>query len=367
MSRPLAVIGFLVLVAGLIVGGFLAIDRLAGEEATETVIDKPQLGLVQVTQTNLIETETFPAILRFADPQIITAPIAGTVTALPAENSTLSLGSSVAEIDGQPVVVFYGDRPMWRSLALPLDGSELEGPDVRQLESNLLSLGYPSAREDEDELPSIGPADDLFDEDTVRLIEDWREDIGLSAGGFVEAGRILYLTEDVRVARVLVSKGALILPGTPLLETSASDQEVFLQLPVDRRELVEVGDAVEVTLPDDTIVSATVVEVGTIVTYLEDDAPRCDQREYSTRRSQSWELACFDESPVDVEIISNEVVDALAVPVNALLALAEGGYAVEINRDGVVSLIPVETGIYVDGLVEITGELVAGDSVVAPK
>jgi len=365
MRRPFAVIGFLILVAGLIVGGFLAVDRLAGEESAETVIEKPQLGLVQVTQTNLIETESFPAVLRFADPQIITATLSGTVTALPAEGSTLSLGSAVAEIDGQRVVVFYGGRPMWRPLALPLDGSELEGPDVRQLESNLLSLGYPSAREDEDELPSIGPADDVFDAGTVRLIEDWRDDIGLSSGGFVEAGRILYLADDVRIARTLVVKGALVLPGTPLLETSASDQEVFLQLPVDKRELVEVGDAVEVTLPDDTIVSATVVEVGTVVTYLDDDAPGVIS--VNIRLDDPVLGAGFDESPVDVEIISNEAVDALAVPVNALLALAEGGYAVEIDRDGVVSLIPVETGIYVDGLVEITGELVAGDSVVAPK
>ena len=44
-----------------------------------------------------------------------------------------------------------------------------------------------------------------------------------------------------------------------------------------------------------------------------------------------------------------------AVPVSALVALAEGGYAVEVQQaDGTTVLAAVEPGFYADGLVEIT-------------
>jgi multidrug efflux pump subunit AcrA (membrane-fusion protein) len=45
----------------------------------------------------------------------------------------------------------------------------------------------------------------------------------------------------------------------------------------------------------------------------------------------------------------------LAVPVQALLALREGGYAVEVVQDGASRLVPVELGMFADGLVEVSG------------
>ena len=57
----------------------------------------------------------------------------------------------------------------------------------------------------------------------------------------------------------------------------------------------------------------------------------------------------------------------LAVPVGALLALAEGGYAVEVDRDGRRELVGVDTGLFADGQVEVAGQgLKAGDRVVVP-
>jgi predicted ribosome-associated RNA-binding protein Tma20 len=57
----------------------------------------------------------------------------------------------------------------------------------------------------------------------------------------------------------------------------------------------------------------------------------------------------------------------LAIPVAALLALAEGGYAVELVDNGSTHLVGVETGLFADGLVEVKGNgLSAGDLVVVP-
>ena len=60
--------------------------------------------------------------------------------------------------------------------------------------------------------------------------------------------------------------------------------------------------------------------------------------------------------------------DVLAVPVSALLALSEGGYAVEIDDGaGGTALVGVEAGMYADGWVEVTSaQLEAGMRVVTP-
>jgi len=55
------------------------------------------------------------------------------------------------------------------------------------------------------------------------------------------------------------------------------------------------------------------------------------------------------------------------VPVRALLALSEGGYAVETVRNGIRKLVAVELGAFADGFVEITGRVQPGTKVVVPS
>src|SRR6266511_720342 len=78
----------------------------------------------------------------------------------------------------------------------------------------------------------------------------------------------------------------------------------------------------------------------------------------------------LDQAPVLVAITERIVHNVLAVPVNALLALAGGGYAVEVaNADGPRHLVPVSPGLFDDaaGLVQVTGSgLAAGQHVVVP-
>ena len=60
----------------------------------------------------------------------------------------------------------------------------------------------------------------------------------------------------------------------------------------------------------------------------------------------------LDQAPVTASITTEVRKGVLAVPVNALLALAEGGYAVEVERDGRRELVGVDTGLFADGQVE---------------
>ena len=76
----------------------------------------------------------------------------------------------------------------------------------------------------------------------------------------------------------------------------------------------------------------------------------------------------LDEAPVDVAVVSDSVSQVFVVPVTALVALSEGGYAVEVETaDGATRLVAVETGLFADGSVEVTAsELEAGLLVVVP-
>ena len=76
--------------------------------------------------------------------------------------------------------------------------------------------------------------------------------------------------------------------------------------------------------------------------------------------------AGLDEAPVDVRVVSESVEGVLAVPVSALLALAEGGYAVELVEGETTRLVAVEPGFFADGVVEVTGDIEAGETVVVP-
>jgi hypothetical protein len=78
----------------------------------------------------------------------------------------------------------------------------------------------------------------------------------------------------------------------------------------------------------------------------------------------------LDQAPVQVAITTRTVHNGLVVPVNALLALSGGGYAVEVvNADGTHRLVRVSPGLFddVSELVQVTGSgLAAGQHVVVP-
>ena len=72
---------------------------------------------------------------------------------------------------------------------------------------------------------------------------------------------------------------------------------------------------------------------------------------------------------MNVEITTERVENVLAVPVDALLALAGGGYAVEVAEGRVHRLEAVTVGLFDDaeGVVQVSGQgLSAGQRVVVP-
>ncbi|MGC2241446.1 MAG: peptidoglycan-binding protein, partial [Acidimicrobiia bacterium] len=76
--------------------------------------------------------------------------------------------------------------------------------------------------------------------------------------------------------------------------------------------------------------------------------------------------ADIDEAPVTVDVITDRADGVVAVPVEALLALSEGGYAVEVADGDSTRLVSVDPGFYANGLIDVDGDLSPGDRVVVP-
>jgi hypothetical protein len=79
----------------------------------------------------------------------------------------------------------------------------------------------------------------------------------------------------------------------------------------------------------------------------------------------------WDQAPVNVTITTESVHNVLVVPVDALLARAGAGYAVEVaGANGGRHLVSVTLGLFddADGLVQVSGsELAVGERAVVPK
>jgi peptidoglycan hydrolase-like protein with peptidoglycan-binding domain len=244
-----------------------------------------------------------------------------------------------------------------RVIALVTGTTPTEGEDVRQLEANLASLGYNA--------DGALVVDGVFDEATTTGVKAWQTDVGMDVDGIVELGEVVFLPDPIQVSDRLATPGSSVAPGAPVLAAASAEKVVTLELPAGDQELVAVGDAVTVELPDGSDVAGTVVEVATVATVT---ATGETAFEVTIELDNPAAAGNLDEAPVEVDIVTDSVSGVKAVPVTALLALAEGGYAVEVARPGdTTELVAVDPGFFADGMVEITATGVdVGDRVVVP-
>ena len=236
-------------------------------------------------------------------------------------------------------------------------GEAASGPDVLQLEASLEALGF--------DADGGLVVDGIYDSATREAVLTFQENSGLTPDGVLHLGEVVFLPDDVRVTGQLVSESSQVGAGNTVMSVSSPEKVVRLDLPADQQGLVAPGSAVTVKLPDFTEIAGTVVSVPQTATRSNDGPATFQVLIALDDPSQAGDL---DEAPVDVIIESDSVESVIAVPVSALVALLEGGYAVEVpNEDGTRSLVAVEVGFFADGMVEITaGALEAGDQVLVP-
>ena len=278
-------------------------------------------------------------------------PISGTVTSIVAEGTVVGRGDVLLRIDEEPITVLIGDIPAYRTLT-----AGVKGNDVLQLEENLVELGF-------GDIEGF-VVDGDYNTETTLAVAAWQTSIGASPDGVVNLGDVVFSPTPLRIGENLVSVGDAVQTGTPLMTTSVSSTFVTVELSTDDQDLVAVGDAVVVELPSGAEESAVVTEIGSVVLATQQGDTYF---EMTVTLDDPEAAPGLDEAPVDVKVIGDRANDVLAVPVTALLALAEGGYAVEVVTDSGTVLVAVDPGLFADGFVEVTStDLREGMQVVVP-
>ena len=257
---------------------------------------------------------------------------------LPAQVVTVQADTGVVVSPTSPVMTVRGGDP-------------ISGDDVLQLEEALVGLGF------------LNSSDDVLDVGDIEAITSFQDSVDMEVDGVLSLGEIVFRSGGVRIASVISSVGTATQPSTPVIEAASLETIVRMALPAEDQGDFSVGDAVVIELPDRTETPGTVTDVATVATT---DQQGSAFFEVEIALDDPSAAGNLDEAPVDVRIVTDTVEDVLAVPVTALLALSEGGYAVEVVDGDSTRLVGVEPGFFADGMVEVSGNLDTSDEVVVP-
>jgi multidrug efflux pump subunit AcrA (membrane-fusion protein) len=320
----------------------------------------PRTGTAEVSRRTLNSQETVEGTLGYAGSDQVVNRRQGTITWLAEEGATVKRGQTLYRVDDQRVPLLYGSLPVYRRLSAGVD----DGADVTQLERNLQALGY-----------DPGTVDDHFSSATTSALKDWQEDLGLEETGALAPGDVAVAPGAVRIADHKTTVGAPAGQGQAVLAVTSTTRQVSIDLDAAKQSYVKAGDKVEITLPNGRTTTGKVTEVSKVAETSDDGSGAPGDEDTTTTVAVTVSLdrpkdtGALDQAPVEVDITTATARNVLAVPVNALLALAEGGYAVEVrDAGGVRRLVPVKLGLFADGLVEVGGGgLRAGMTVVVPE
>ena len=280
----------------------------------------------------------------------------GTYTRLPVSGSQIDCGSVLYRVNDRPVVLLCGSTPAYRSLS-----KHDSGPDVTELNASLVRLGYATPAQ-------LDPSSDAFSAATASAVRRLQAKLAEDQTGSLALGQVVFLPEAARIASVSGEPGALARPGALVLSATSDTLEVQLALAPSQQGEVRTGDRAQVTLPDNMSVTGRVDRLGrvaqlpagqntgaagaTIPAYISLDHPQ--------------PAGGLDRAPVQVNITTKGVQDALSVPVTAIVGRAGGGFAVEVVRaDGRRESVPVKLGLFdtAGGRVQVDGDLHVGDRV----
>ena len=349
-------LGIVVAVAAGAVSGWRA-GVFAPASSSGAAQGSPPPATAAVMRQDLSATTPVTATLGYADSYTVTGHGA-TLTWLPSPGRVIRQGQVLYKInDGNPVVLLYGRVPAWRFLD---DG--VTGQDVTQLNHDLVALGDA----DSAEISALGW--DYYSWSTQAGVEKLQSALGISyPSGSMSLGQLVFEPEAIRVSQVTGSLGG---PASgPVLAATSDRRVVTIPLDASQQSEVKTGDPVTVTLPDGTTTPGVVSAVGTVATTSGAGQNAITTIPVYVTLVRPSAAGTLDQAPVTVNITTATTRNALVVPVGALLALAPGGYDVEVVGPGNIRrYVPVATGIFddTDGLVQVTGTLTPGQRVVVP-
>lgn len=303
----------------------------------------------------------------------------GTYTELPRLGHVISQGHVLYRVDDSPVVLLYGSTPAYRTLSAGETGA-----DVTELNADLIALGYATPAQ-------LSPTSAYFGTATTTAVQKLQATLGLSQNGTLTLGQAAFEPTALRVTTLSAQPGASAQPGQTVMQATSTTRQIQVALDAAQQTDVAVGDKVTITLPNNRTTPGVVSSVGAVATCPSSSgsggsgsnsaAPGTDTCSSASSGNSTTPTitvgvtpsdpaatGTWDQAPVQVDIITASVPNALAVPVTALLAQPDGGYTVEVvDPGGAHHLVPVSLGLFDDalGLVQVTSSgLAAGQKVV---
>jgi len=367
MRKPWVLAAAALLVAGTATGGLVA---MSGAKQATAAAQEPLANTATVQRGKLSDSISQYGTLTYrarsdGSPYSVINRARGTYTELPADGDRADCGDVLYRVDDKPVLLLCGSTPAYRSLS---EGDR--GPDVSELNANLVHLGYATRAQ-------LDPSSAYFSSETASALEKLQSKLGEDQTGSLDLGQAVFLPEPVRIASVSGELGGSAQPGAPVAQATSDTLEVQVALDPSQQGEVKTGDPAQITLPGNESVTGKVDRLGrvaqvpagqnnagqntsagdaTIPAYISLDDPE-------TARG-------LDKAPVQVEITTKGVESALSVPVTAIVGKSGGGFAVEVVRDGGRrELVAVKPGLFdiAGGRVQVEGDLRVGDRVVVPS
>lgn len=342
-TRGLAIVG--VVAIGLVVtSAVLLRQRTDTAAASDTAI--VPLSTVQVQQQDLVTYDETTATLGFTTSTDVAAPVAGTVTSIVGASTTLRAGSVVATIDGSPVVTLVGDIPSYRDLSA--DSSN--GPDVRQLETNLVLLGF-----DPDGAIEI---DEEFDDATTDAVTSWEDSLGLDGDGEVPEGQLAYIPGTLLVDTVSSAVGSTTQVGSTLLSARLAERQVLIPA------AIGTGGSV-----DRFLAAGTPVTTGTVLFWQNGIPVVAIEGDQAALPALARDLSLDADAGSDVEIFEQMLVATGSDPESAVTVddkYDEATAAAAVRFYASLGLAPeADPVVPAGGFVVVPSGLVAGDPLLA--
>jgi peptidoglycan hydrolase-like protein with peptidoglycan-binding domain len=347
--------------AGLGLVGMVCAGALLRRPSTRGPVNSQLISTTTIARETLVDVTTAPGRLGFGPEQLVESRLTGTVTGVPPAGTVVERGEVLFRINDTPVILLYGTLPAYRALTAGQPGivagepstsessavttKATKGADVRQFETNLKALGYNLT------------VDDKYTEQTAVAVRRWQKDLSLEQSGVVELGRVFYSPGPLRVARHRLAPGAV--ATGPVLACTGAARLVTAKLPAYEATVAKVHSKAKTVLASGKELTGTVISVAATAAE-EEQGSQGAEPELTVVVSPDDPAALdgFDDGPVRVQFVAQERKDVLVVPVGALLALAEGGYGLEIVDGGNSRIVAVTPGLFSNGKVEVSGPLI---------
>jgi len=318
-------------------GWLVAISRGGTAPLPSDPIHQTVITLEPVTLTT---TASFSATIGYL-PALVKAvtAVSGVVTGLPAVGSVIGQGQTLFEVDGEPTILLYGSVPEWRTL----DSGASPGADIQELQKNLNQLGY------DDGYPLV--ENGVYSSSTSYAVQRFLSAKGLTPATQLTYGAVLYAPGPLYVSGLAVGLGATVSGGSQILAVTTTERTVTGSYSGFGLALGQRANVSPASGPADP--------TGTVSSLVAQNSNGSSQEAVTVTLAGSPVLPT-GEIAAQVSVLTQSVKNTLAVPVQALVALVEGGYALEVpTLGGREHLIAVHVGITgSNNVVQVSGAAV---------